>query len=181
MHQCKSRASVAAVLLIVLGVTACCQQTFEASILVREDLSTVRSVAVNVRVPRFEPLPGLRPDNLQSQIEGQATEILESYGLEVADSSSQKLYVMVENQILPCSSGESVVTLLVELAEPVVLLREWPGQGKKDLLAITWKKEQSILFTPGVTAVDISESIGDLIDLFSEEVASARSHLAENS
>lgn len=149
-----------------------------AGSLIEERLSTIEEVEVEVLVPRYEPIPGWAPDELQLELHKKAVETLAKHGLKVAASARQNLVIMVMYQREKVTTDAAAILVSFELQEPAQLVRKWSETVSPEVTVTSWN---DVSFGLG-KAKDLRARLFEMIELglknFSEKVSQAR-HLRE--
>lgn len=145
-----------------------------AGSLVEQQLATIRHVHLDVLAPRYEPLPGIPPEQLEQTLKERVAKILEQHTITVGTAQQE---LVLEIQVATSLTKDKPIALMVllELQEPALLTREWAPGSNEEVVVTTWRKVWLCVASPD----DVIEELFELVDLgtthFAEGVRQARS------
>ncbi len=146
-----------------------------AGSLVEQQLAGIRHLRVEVLAPRYEPLPGLPPEDLEESLEERVREILEQHDLRSVESSQQELVLEVRGARSATKDKTMALLVILELREPAVLTREWASGSDEHLIVTSWREVLLGATSSDKTVEEVFELVNLATTRFAEEVKQARS------
>ena len=145
----------------------------EASQLVPEVLRGLDQVALVTLVPRYEPIPGISPSDLERELRAVAVSVLSESGILTNPQAPQRLVVDVVCTASPAIHGSLAVLVMVRLEEVGDLprLRSKPGAALFDV--VTWSDFQLLVVPTDQARDPILDAASTCVAEFGAKVVQA--------